>query len=160
MLGFNNAQLVILAGESEMFCRILVPLDGSETAENVLPFVKEEARCHQATVVLMRVIAPLRSSLMMVPALVEQANKQTNKITKRYLEDIADDLRAEGLEVEVTIEQGPPAQKIIEFAEKSGCDLIMIGTRGETGALQWRFGGVAGKVVRAKTTMPVLVVTT
>jgi nucleotide-binding universal stress UspA family protein len=62
--------------------------------------------------------------------------------------------------VETEIEHGPPAQRIVDFAEESGCDLIIIGTRGETGALQWRFGGVASKVVRAKTTMPVLVVTT
>ena len=143
-----------------MYCRILVPLDGSKTAEKVLPFVEEEARLHQAAVVLIRVIAPLRSSIMMVPALVEQATEQANKITMRYLENIADQLRAKGLEVDIALEQGPPAQKIIEFAENSGCDLIIIGTHGETGALQWRFGGVASKVVRAKTTMPVLVVTT
>jgi nucleotide-binding universal stress UspA family protein len=97
---------------------------------------------------------------MMVPALVEQASEQATNITRRYLDDIAERLRGEGLEVEVVIEHGPPAEKIVEFAEQSGCDLIIIGTRGETGALQWRFGGVAGKVVRAKTTMPVLVVTT
>jgi nucleotide-binding universal stress UspA family protein len=97
---------------------------------------------------------------MMVPALVEQASDQATKITREYLAGIAERLRNEGLTVEVAIEHGPPAQKIVEFAEESGCDLIIIGTHGETGALQWRFGGVAGKVVRAKTTMPVLVVTT
>ena len=143
-----------------MYCRILVPLDGSETAEKVLPFVEEEARLHEATVVLIRVVAPLRSSLMMVPALVDQAVAQATEITRRYLDDIAAQLQTKGLEVEIVLEQGPPAQKIIEVAENSGCDLIIIGTHGETGALQWRFGGVAGKVIRAKTTMPVLVVTT
>jgi nucleotide-binding universal stress UspA family protein len=143
-----------------MYCRILVPLDGSETAEKVLPFVTEEARLHNATIVLLRVIAPFRSSLMMVPSLVEQAREQSLKVTQDYLEKIASRLRSEGFEVEIEILNGPPAQKIVDFAEDSGCDLIIIGTRGETGAMQWRFGGVASKVVRAKTTMPVLVVTT
>jgi nucleotide-binding universal stress UspA family protein len=143
-----------------MFCRILVPLDGSETAEAVLPFVMDEARCHNATVVLIRVIVPLRDSLMMVPSLVEQATEKSIEITTDYLEGVASRLRDEGLDAEVVLKHGPPAQTIIDFAEESGCDLIIIGTRGETGALQWRFGGVAGKIVRAKTTMPVLVVTT
>jgi nucleotide-binding universal stress UspA family protein len=143
-----------------MFCRILVPLDGSATAEAVLPFVRDEARCHSATVVLIRVIAPLRDSLMMVPSLVEQATEKSIEIMTNYLEDVASSLRTEGLDVEIVLKHGQPAQTIIDFAEESGCDLIIIGTRGETGALQWRFGGVASKVIRARTTMPVLVVTT
>jgi nucleotide-binding universal stress UspA family protein len=143
-----------------MYCRILVPLDGSEIAEKVLPFAAEEARCHEASIVLLRVVAPFRSSLMMVPSLVEQATEQSLKITQNYLEEIASRLRDEGFDVEIVIKHGPPAKTIVDFAEESGCDLIIIGTRGETGALDWRFGGVAGKVVRAKTVMPVLVVTT
>jgi nucleotide-binding universal stress UspA family protein len=143
-----------------MFCRILVPLDGSAIAEAVLPFVKDEARCHNARIVLIRVIAPLRSSLMMVPSLIEQATETSLQITTEYLEDVASRLRGDGLDVEIVLRHGPPAQTIIEFAEEGGCDLIIIGSRGETGALRWRFGGVASKVVRARTTMPVLVVTT
>jgi nucleotide-binding universal stress UspA family protein len=143
-----------------MFKRILVPLDGSEMAEKVLPVVTAEARCHGATVVLLRVIAPFRSSLMMVPTLLEQANEQALKIVNQYLEAVADRLRNEGLEVETIIEKGPPAQRILEFAESSGCDLIIIGSRGETGTLRWRFGNVAQKVVKAKTPIPVMVVTT
>ena len=81
-------------------------------------------------------------------------------ITREYLDRVASKLRDEGLEVDIAIEHGPPAQTILDYAESSGCDLIIIGTRGETGAMQWRFGGVAGKIVRAKTTMPVMVVTT
>ena len=48
----------------------------------------------------------------------------------------------------------------LDFAESNQCDLIIIGSRGETGAMRWRFGSVSSKVVRAKTTMPVLVVST
>ena len=55
---------------------------------------------------------------------------------------------------------GPPAPRILETAESSDCDLIVIGSRGETGALRWRFGGTAFKVVKSATKMPVLVVST
>jgi nucleotide-binding universal stress UspA family protein len=143
-----------------MFKRILVPLDGSEIAEGVLPVVKAEAQCHGSTVVLIRVIAPFRSSLMMVPSLLEQANAQAMAIVEEYLNDVSERLRSEGLDVEARIERGPPAQRILELAEGDGCDLIIIGSHGETGEMRWRFGGVAFKIVKAKTSCAVMIVTT
>ena len=143
-----------------MFKRILVPLDGSELAEQVLPVVKMEAQCHSATVLLMRVVTPLRSSLAMSPARLETTNQQAKQIVAGYLETVADQLRSEGFEVETIIEWGPPAQKIVEFAESGGCDLIIVGSRGETGAMRWRFGSIANKVVKTKLAVPVMIVTT
>ena len=143
-----------------MFKRILVPLDGSELAEQVLPVVKMEAQCHSATVLLMRVVTPLRSSLAMSPARLETTNQQAKQIVAGYLETVADQLRSEGFEVETIIEWGPPAQKIVEFADSGGCDLIIIGSRGETGAMRWRFGSVANKVVKSELAVPVMIVTT
>jgi nucleotide-binding universal stress UspA family protein len=143
-----------------MFKRILVPLDGSETAEKVLPVVIDEAECHGATVVIIRVMAPLRSSLMLVPSILEQSMAQIKKIAQNYLEEVASELKNKGLVVETVLESGPPAQTIIDFAVNSNCDLIVIGSRGETGAQRWRFGGVANKIVKARTPIPVLIVTT
>jgi nucleotide-binding universal stress UspA family protein len=143
-----------------MFKRILVPLDGSEAAEGVLPVAKAEAQCHGAAVLLVRVIAPFRSSLMLVPGLLEQADAQITPIVEQYLENVADGLRSEGLEVEIKIDQGPPADTILNLAESEECDLIIIGSHGETGTLRWRFGGVAHKIVKANTSIPVMIVAT
>ncbi len=143
-----------------MYRRILVPLDGSPTAEKVLPIALDEAKIHNATVVLMRVIPPLRGTLMVPLKLQEQLNQQAQSFTEEYLLSVAQKLRDEGLAVETEIQAGQPAECILDFAESSGCDLIIIGSRGETGAMRWRFGGVANKIVRALTSMPVLVVTT
>jgi nucleotide-binding universal stress UspA family protein len=146
--------------DAKMFRRILVPLDGSKAAEGVLPFVTVEAQCHDATVLLVRVIAPFRSSLMLIPGLLEQADAQVMTIVEDYLENIADQLQREGIDVEVIIDHGPPAQRILELAESEDCDLIIIGTHGETGGIRWRFGAVANKIIKAKTDIPVMVVTT
>jgi nucleotide-binding universal stress UspA family protein len=143
-----------------MFKRILVPLDGSEVAESVFPYVKTEALAHGARVILIRVIAPFRSSLMMTPALLEQATAQIRPIIESYLESTANKLRDDGILVEIVIEEGAPAERIIEYAESTGVDLILIGSRGESGLSRWRFGGVSNKVVRTRTSMPVMVVTT
>ena len=91
---------------------------------------------------------------------VSPLSNRVVKAVEDYLAAIAADLRSKGIVVETKTDHGPPAQRILELAEGYDCDLIIIGSRGETGALRWRFGGTAAKVVRAKTSMPVLVVTT
>ena len=143
-----------------MFKRILVPLDGSENAEKVLPTVVAEAQCHKAVIVLVRVIAPLRQSLMTSPNLITKLFKELESIAKDNLEIVAEKIRAEGLEVETVIERGPPARRTIEIAKEIACDLIVIGTHGETGMHQWRFGSVANKIIRAETSITLMIITT
>lgn len=143
-----------------MFKRILVPLDGSTNAEKVLPVAITEARLHEAVIVLLRVIAPLRQSLMSSPSVIDQAYQRIEYIAKDYLEKVAAGIKAEGLEVETVIVHGRPAHCTLEVAQDRAIDLIIIGTHGETGALQWRFGSVANKIIRAESSIPVLVVST
>ena len=143
-----------------MFQRILVPLDGSKTAERVLPIVAAEARLHGATVVLLRAIAPLRQSLIMVPSVMENVYSQIEDIAQDYLESVSEKLREEGVEIETITKKGPPAQCILDIAVELGVDLIIISTHGETDSPRWRFGSVANKVIRAKSDIPMLVVPT
>lgn len=143
-----------------MFTRILVPLDGSENAEKVLPIVVAEAQNHQAVIVLVRVIAPLRQSLMTSPNLITKLFKELESIAKDSLEDVAEKIRAKGLEVEIIIERGQPAQRIHALAQLQSCNLIVIGTHGETGNPRWRLGNIANKIIRTQSPIPVLVITT
>lgn len=143
-----------------MINQILVPLDGSKTAEKILPFVMTEARLHEAEVILLRVVAPLRQSLMASPSIINQAYKQIDHIAKDYLEIIAEKLQTEGLIVNIHVGHGSPALRILEIAIERDCDLIMIGTHGETSSLQWRFGSVANKIIKAKSNIPLMVVPT
>ena len=97
-----------------MYKRILVPLDGSENAEKVIPFATSEAQYHDAVVVLLRIVAPLRQSLMTSPNLIKNLYEQIEQIASDYLETIAEKIRGEGVKVETVVGQGPPAQKIHE----------------------------------------------
>ena len=143
-----------------MFKRILVPLDGSETAEKVLPSVIAEAKCHKAVIVLLRVIAPLRQSFMASPNMLTQVLGELELIAKENLEEVAVNIRSEGLEVETIIERGHPAEKIYEIAQTEKCDLIIIGSHGETGNPRWRTGNIANKILRTQSPIPNLLVTT
>ena len=143
-----------------MFQRILVPLDGSKTAERVLPIVAAEARLHGATVILLRAIAPLRQSLIMVPSVVDNVYQQIEDIARDYLESVAEKLRGDGLEIETITKINPPAQCILDTAVEQGCDLAIISTHGETDSPRWRFGSVANKVVKAQSDITMMVVPT
>jgi nucleotide-binding universal stress UspA family protein len=143
-----------------MFKRVLVPLDGSQNAEKVLETVKVIASHHNSEIVLLRVIAPLRQSLMASPSVINNAFQQLDEIAKQYLEGIAEKLRSEDLDVKTRTEHGSPALCIIETASEKKCDLIIIGTHGETSSVNWRFGSVANKVIKAKSEIAMMVIPT
>lgn len=143
-----------------MFKRILVPLDGSENAKKVLPVVASEAKCHQAVIVLLHVISPLQHSFMSSPNLHAKVLDELELLTKDTIDLVAEDLRAEGFEVETIIERGQPAVKIYEIAQSENCDLIIIGSHGETGNPRWRTGNIANKILRTQSPIPNLLVTT
>jgi nucleotide-binding universal stress UspA family protein len=143
-----------------MFKRILVPLDGSQNAEKVLPIVKDIASLNKSKIILLRVIAPLRQSLMASPSAINNAFEQLDDIAKQYLDGVAEQLRNEDLNVKTITEHGSPALCIIDTAHEKKCDLILIGTHGETGSSNWRFGSVANKVIKAKSEIALMVIPT
>ena len=143
-----------------MYKRILLPLDGSKNAEKTIPIAIEFTKLHNASIVLLRVVAPLRHSLMASPGAINQAFEQIDQIVNDYLDGIADGFSAEGVGVETITKRGSPAQWTLDTARDQSCDLIIIGTHGETGSAQWRFGSVANKIIKAKSDIPMLVIPT
>lgn len=143
-----------------MFKKILVPLDGSEIAEKAVPFVISEAQKHNAKIIVIRVIPPLRASVMSIPSVVEKVDQEVEGIVKDYLEEITSSLRTQGLDVETAIEKGKPAECILQYAKRTGCDLIVIGTYGYTRAIKWRTGSVANNILRARMDIPILIIPT
>lgn len=143
-----------------MFKKILVPLDGSETAEKVLPYVIDVAQKHKAKVIIIRVIPPLRPALMKIPSVVEQVEQNIGAIVEHYLDEVTNSLREKGLDVEAVMKKGKPAERILEYAKSADCDLIILGTYGYTHALGWRLGSVANNIVRARIEIPLLIIPT
>ncbi len=143
-----------------MFKQILVPLDGSDNAKKVLPIAITEAKCHDAVVVLLHVMVPLRQSFMASPNLLGQVLDELELLTKESIEQVAEQIRAEGIEVETIVDRGQPAEKIYDIAQSEKCDLIIIGSHGETGNPRWRTGNVANKILRTQSPIPNLLVTT
>ena len=143
-----------------MFKEILVPLDGSETAEKVIPYVIDISRTYGSSIMLLRVIPPLRRSLNASLEIIDQVKTQIESIVGSYMDEVTERLITEGIDIESEIIWGSPAATIIDLAETSGCDLIILGSHGESASFRWYLGSVSAKVIRAKKMIPVLIVPT
>lgn len=136
-----------------MFKKILVPLDGSELAAKVLPFVIDLAKTHDSQVTLLHVYYAGVSETF--PDLVEKALEKERENCKLLLARAAAELEAQGLKgVKVECLEGSPAREIIAYAKDNGMDLIAMSTHGR-GEVAWVLGSVAEKVV-SHAPMPVL----
>jgi nucleotide-binding universal stress UspA family protein len=147
-----------------VFENILVPLDGSKTAECVIPYVISLVKQFKTLkVTLMRVCQP--ASILAdypedMPDPWEEHVKAINTFASRqcgnYLDSVSRQLRETGINnVETIGKLGDPAGEITNYAAENHFDLIIIATNGRSGPGKWAFGSVAEKVLRSSR-VPVL----
>lgn len=145
--------------------QILIPLDGSVTAEAVLPYATSLAHATSASLLLLRIVTPgeISQSLFWKTTIPAELRREwTEEVLTRanvYLLSVADRLRSMGLQVVFDVQPADDAAAaIVARAEhEPGIGLIAMTTHGYGGALRWAFGSVAGKVLHAAPT-PLLVV--
>jgi nucleotide-binding universal stress UspA family protein len=140
-----------------MYMKILVPLDGSELAECVLPHVKAVAAGDStARIILLRVVEPLPAG---TPPAIDSVivQKAGVKAAKEYLARIKVQLSKVGLNVETEVLKGRPAETITEFAQREKVDLIALATHGRSGISRWAFGSVADRLV-SSSSVPILLI--
>ncbi|HTI13509.1 MAG TPA: universal stress protein [Dictyobacter sp.] len=146
-----------------MFKRILVPLDGSERAEAVLPTVAVLARAYGSIVTLVRVVPEHVTSGYHV-SLPESEDDFAGPVqdgslkeASGYLERVASSEVMQGLSVAVKILVGANvAEQILALIPGIVADLVVVCSHGHTGLKRWSFGSVAHKLVR-HSSVPVLV---
>jgi len=149
-----------------MYEKILIPLDGSKVAEAVLPDVEDlVTRMSDSTsvqVTLLQVITNLTYNVLTPEELaqVPYSAADLKKIKQKslnYLEKVAKQLRAKGIDVNTATAVGNAAEEIIEVAQKTGANLIAMSTHGYSGVKRWALGSVADKVLHISQ-IPVLIV--
>lgn len=131
-----------------MFRHILVPLDGSFTAERVLPWMQDYAFRAGGQITVLRVI-PSRE----IPGDEHDAGRVRDD-AHRYVDGIARQLRDHGVQAAGRVRSGSPPQVIAETAQDLGAHLIAMNSRGATTFHRALFGGTAEKVLRL-TTKPI-----
>lgn len=142
-----------------MYKKILVPLDGSELAEQVLPQVSQLAGCTGAEIVLLRVPSePVYDYLVPNPDLAIEMHADIETGAQVYLDEIASELRAMDLKVSTLVVWGAPVQDtILQVASELHADMIAMSTHGRSGLARLMIGSVADDVVR-HAPVPVLLV--
>jgi nucleotide-binding universal stress UspA family protein len=136
---------------------MLVPLDGSELAECVLPHVKAIAKgCNVGEVVLLEIVE-LPSSWTAEGIDYYAVQNANMRAAKEYLAKVQTQLSSEGFNVRSEVLTGRVADTIMEFGEKNSVDLIAIATHGRSGIGRWVFGSVADKLLHSSN-VPVLIV--
>jgi nucleotide-binding universal stress UspA family protein len=140
------------------FGRILVPLDGSELAEQILPHVADVASRLKATVNLLQVLTPASySQEEIMQAGLPWWDADIARATG-YLADVARALGAKGLSVSMDVVLSDNVgTAILDYCPRVNADLIAIATNGSGGLGRFVFGSVADEITRqSKTSLLVL----
>lgn len=135
-----------------MFQRILVPLDGSPRAEQVLPVAARVARASGATITLLHVVESSHTSVSygaMNPLLTQDAIKSSLSSARNYLESMLLRPDLAGVSLEPQVVMGHPAMVILSILDEQAIDLIILSSHGYTGVKRWLLGSIAEKVARA-----------
>ncbi len=137
--------------------RFLVPLDGSELAELVLPHVETLAKqrtTEPVELVLMRVCEPLIVPPIGAPEaslnwakVAEEHMAGTRQAAEEYLRGIKDRFEGTGIKATLEVAEGSPADEVINYLNRNQCDLVIMATHGRSGLSRWAYGSVAEKVL-------------
>jgi len=146
-----------------MYNKILVPLDGSARAEDILPHVADLASKYQSTVILMRIVeikigfdgAEFMS--MAGGKELAMAIEEDKLSAETYLNGVKARLKVEGIETKTRVAFGPVVDGIILAAQQEQVDLIAMASHGRTGAACVFYGCVATGVLH-RVDRPLLII--
>lgn len=147
--------------------RILIPMDGTNVGEAILPKLESLVLKHiapaDAEIFLLRVnpivnfntlTQDKRAQLPYTP----EDQKAMDDEAKTYLKGVADQLKAKGYHVTAMVKTGPVAEEIVKAANEARVNLIAMSTHGRTGFLRWAIGSISETVIRLEGKIPVLAV--
>ncbi len=117
-----------------MIKRVLIPLDGSELAERVIPH-------------LLRFIVPQRTEFLLMTALSPSILPFHENVASERVHTVSQQLNQLGFKVESKLLSGKPADSILRLAELAYVDLIAMSTHGRTGLGLALLGSVADEVL-------------
>ena len=143
-----------------MLQKILVCLDGSSLAEQVLPCTTEVALGCGSQVVLLEVtlppsttVEPLTGFYRTTPIAKVLREEAESRV---YLKRMAQRLRKKGLKVSSVTISGDPGETIVGYAKENAVDLIALSTHGRSGLGRLAFGSVADFVLK-RSGLPILI---
>ena len=139
---------------------IIVPLDGSELAESVLPHAEALSRQggrEMVTVILVRVCEPPAMPSYYTPELAEiplnwgqyaqQETARCKQVATEYLAGIEPRFKNSGINVKSEVLVGKATDEIVAYANKTPYNLIVMATHGRSGLSRLVYGSVAANIL-------------
>ena len=139
-----------------MIEKILVPLDGSEQAEAILPYVSTLAMGLGIPILLLSVLD--RGSLGIGRSYYSKLYETAEAGARNRLHDVAHRLAQEGVDALEMVAAGKSAKEIIKTADQQGCGLIAMSTHGRNAFVRGILGSVTDEVLHSSH-VPVLAIT-
>jgi nucleotide-binding universal stress UspA family protein len=130
----------------------MIPLDGSQTAEKVLPYARVLAKALMLPIELLQVIDIVEIAKRITPEKAHFLNTVIENALRKgeeYLRGVA--ATVPGTDVKCIVEKGWPEDVIIERAAMDKGTLISMATHGRSGINRWLLGSIAEKVLRGAT---------
>lgn len=140
-----------------MYQKMLVPIDGSQMAECVLPQVLNLARGGLVGEIILVNVVEIPSEWVIEGFDFVALKHAHYNTAQNYLARIEKNLTKEGFQVHSVILEGRIAESIVDYAKENHVDLIAMATQGYTGLKQVMFGSVALRVLHDAQT-PILLV--
>jgi nucleotide-binding universal stress UspA family protein len=131
-----------------MYTRMLVPLDGSKVAEQVLPYARFLGRALAIPLELLEVVDPEAHTLLAKPEqgrYVDTILAEIIERSKSYLAAIAQSFQ--GSHVNCLVEKGKAEEVVIERAAMDKNTLIVMATHGRSGIQRWVLGSIADNIL-------------
>ena len=139
-----------------MFDSILVPLDGSQLAECVLPHAAAFARCFDAEITLLRILEKNQTGV--TAQLFDLLNWQIQKTkASLYLEEIKGRFKESNIRVRAIVMEGLVSEGIAEYAQNEGMKLIILSSHGRHGLTQWGISSITQKIILSAPTSVLIV---
>lgn len=137
-----------------MYEKILVALDATAADQTILEHVTKLALTFHSSLVLLHVADGWAARLFGAEAVSPEIQRD-----EAYLESVRSRLAAAGIQVEAELAYGEPADQIVQWVEKRGCDLVAMSTHGHRFISDLLYGSTADSV-RHHVAVPVLMLKT
>ena len=139
--------------EAPAYRHILVPLDGSQRAENVLPTVTQLANFHKSQIHLVQVVQTPEMARQMPPVRedIELSNRvveRNREEAERYLEQLKSRSYLEGIAIQThLVASDNAAAALHQLVEQEQIDLVVLSAHGYSGNHQWPYGSMVNNFI-------------
>ncbi|MFW9919677.1 MAG: universal stress protein [Candidatus Thorarchaeota archaeon] len=158
----SSMQNILYCEPGRIFCRskrVLLAVDGSDRAARAASVAFEIAEMTGSKIHIIHVIptASVQQIALMTDGDIEEIKRKYSENGRRLLEGYKKAAEDYHLEVELILEEGRPANRIVLYANENEIDLVVMGSRGPRTGKRVDMGSETERVVEG-TECPVIIV--